>query len=177
MNHQTRHGSRRCKPPGSVRHSLSHQLRGTATPVASPSLRNTALPQSTRSRSVLTMVAGSATLAGPLCWGLTRSVAISLGVVLNIAVTAATATWLLAREETQQVRARERGATEREQIRHHGETLLAEAQHLLLKATTCGPSSTPVDAQVLRADAREALQLIQPTSVSDAMRITNSRGF
>jgi hypothetical protein len=118
------------------------------------------------------MVAGSTTLAGPLCWDLTHSVAISLGVVLAFVVTSVTVTWLLAKEETQQVKARERGPTEREQIRHHGETLLAEAEQLLLKATACGPSSSPADAQALRADAREALQLIQPTSVSEAMRIT-----
>jgi hypothetical protein len=96
----------------------------------------------------------------------------SLGVVIVLAVVAATVTWLLAREETQQVKAREGGATDREQIRHQPETLLAEAQHGLLMATTCGPSSSPADAQALRTDARKVLQLMQPTSVSDAMRIT-----
>jgi hypothetical protein len=111
-------------------------------------------------------------MAGPLCWSLTRNPAISLGVVLILAVTAAITAWLLAREETHQVRVRERGATDREQIRHRGETILAEAQHLALKAAACGPDSTPVDAQALRADARKALQLIHPTTVKDAMQIT-----
>jgi hypothetical protein len=71
---------------------------------------------------------------------------------------------------------REREATDREQIRHLGGggrgALLAEAQHLALAAAACGPSSSPADAQALRADIRKALQLIHVTSVKDAMQIT-----
>ena len=125
-------------------------------------------------RTVLTTTAASAVLAGPLCWELTRSLLMSLGAVLILAATGAAAAWLLAREETERVKARERGATDRERIRHRGETLLAEAQHRLLLTTTYGPNSSSADAQALRADARKVLHLIQPTSVSDAMLITRS---
>jgi hypothetical protein len=96
----------------------------------------------------------------------------SLGVVLLIALTGVVVAWLYAREETRQVEARERGATEREWIRHRAEIQLAEAQNALIKATTCGPSCSPDDARAVRLDARRALELSPPTTVKDAMRIT-----
>jgi hypothetical protein len=120
---------------------------------------------------VLTIAAASVT-AGSLYWHTTRSLPMSLGVVLLTAMAGITLAWLHAREETRQVQAREHGETERERIRHHAEIQLAEAQKTMMQAATRGPSETPGDAEALRLDARRALELSPPTTVQDAMRIT-----
>lgn len=172
MNPRTRHSSQRCKASGQVRHGLPYPMESGTQPAVQASPRPGTLLRSTPVKAVLTTSAASVTLAGPLSWDLTRNVALSLGTMLIFAAAFAIVIWLVAREETQQVKARERGATDREKIHHQGETLLAEAEHLLLRAATCGPSSSPADAQALRSDARKTLQLIQPTSVKDAMQVT-----
>ena len=176
MNNQTRY-ARRCRGSPLLARNLQHgSLLGSVTGRAWIRKRESAELAPKPARIVLTTTMTSAALlVGPLCWRLTHNLTLSLGVVLILAASTAIATWLLAREQTQQVKARERGATDREQIRHRGETLLAEAQQLALKAAACGPNSSPADAQALRADARKALQLIQPTSVKDAMQITRLR--
>ena len=176
MNPRTRHSSQRCKASGQVRHGLPYPMESGNPPTVQSSPRPGTLLWSTPVRAVLTTSAASVTLAGPLSWDLTRNVTLSLGTMLIFAAAFAIVIWLVAREETQQVKARERGATDREKIQHQGETLLAEAEHLLLRAATCGPSSSPADAQALRADARKVLQLIQPTSVKDAMQVTRTTG-
>jgi hypothetical protein len=111
--------------------------------------------------------------AGFYFWHATRSLPMSLGITIVIALVGITTTWLIAREETRRVQAREQGATERERIRHTAEIQLAETQKLLIQATTCGPSASPDDAEALRLDARRALELSPPTTVKDAMRITH----
>jgi hypothetical protein len=174
MNPRTRHDSQRCKASAQARHGSPYPLESDTRPGAQSSLRPGILLRSTSLKAVLTTSAASVTLVGPLSWDLTRNVALSLGTMFIFAAAFAIVIWLVAREETQQVKALERGATDREKIRHQGETLLAEAEHLLLRASTCGPSLSPADAQALRADARKALQLIQPTSVKDAMQVTRT---
>jgi hypothetical protein len=125
-----------------------------------------------RPRDLLLTTTATSVTAGTIYWRSTRSLPMSLGVVLLIALTGVAVAWLYAREETRQVEARENGATAREWIRHCAEIQLAEAQNALIKATTCGPSSSPDDAQALRLDACRALELSPPTAVKDAMRIT-----
>lgn len=123
---------------------------------------------------LVTTTTATSVTAGAISWHCTRSLPVSLGVVLLIALTGVVVAWLYAREETRQVEAREHGATEREWIRHCAEIQLAEAQSALLKATACGPRSSPNDARAVRLDARRALDLSPPTAVKDAMRITRN---
>lgn len=111
--------------------------------------------------------------AGFYFWHTTRNLPISLGTTIIAALVGIATTWLNAREETRRVQARELGATERERIRHTAEIQLAETQKLLIQATTCGPSTSPGDAEALRLDARRALELSPPTTVKDAMHITH----
>jgi hypothetical protein len=122
---------------------------------------------------VLTTTAASVT-AGALYWHATRSLLMSLGVILIVTVTGMAAAWLYAREETRRVQAREQGATERERIRHYAEIQLAEAQKFLIEATTRGPCSTQIEAEAVRLDARKVLELSPPTTVKDAMCITRT---
>ena len=121
-------------------------------------------------KAVLTTAAPAA--AGPFCWYFTRSPAVSLGVMVILAVVTLVAAFLTAREETTRVKVREQGATDRERIRYQGENRVAEADWMLAKAATSGPSSSAEDARALRLDARKALKMRIPTTVADAMRIT-----
>ena len=128
MIHYTRHGSRCRKSPVQTYCNRTHQPPNTVMSTVRPSPPPTTLLRSTSPRSVLTMPAASNTLAAPRrC-----NAAMSLGFDHILAAASATEARLLAREETQQVKARARGAADREQIRRQSGTLLADAQHLLL---------------------------------------------
>ena len=67
---------------------------------------------------LLTTTVASVT-AGALYWRSTRSLPMSLGAILIVAMIGIAVAWLYAREETRRVEAREHGSTEREKdIRH-----------------------------------------------------------
>lgn len=125
-----------------------------------------------RPRGIALTTAAASAVAGAMYWHWTRSAALSLGVVAILAMAGAVAGWLHAREEARQVEARERGVTEREWIRHYAEAQLADAYKSLIMATTCGPVTSPGDADAVRKDARKVLGQSAPASLHEAMQIT-----
>jgi hypothetical protein len=146
-------------------------------PARLPDRRLASADEAGDTRGLLQGLALSATVvsaaAGFYFWHTTRSLPMSLGTTIVVALVGIITTWLNAREETRRVQAREQGATERERIRHTAEIQLAETQKLLIQATICGPSTSPGDAEALRLDARRVLELSPPTTVRDAMHITH----
>jgi hypothetical protein len=174
MNLHSRHVRRDCPAslptPG---HVCSAAINNTRTKIAD--CVNDNRGTHTRPRELVLATTASSVTAGALYWHSTRSLIMSLGVVLIVALVGIVAAWLYAREETRRVQAREQGASEREWIRFYAEIRLAEAQKSLIEATTCGPCSTPGEAEAVRLDARKVLELFAATTVKDAMRITRTQ--
>lgn len=115
--------------------------------------------------------------AGALGWLVTHNVVITLGLALIVGLVVTCVVWHIVREETRQVELREKGATDRLQICHHSERVLAETHRSVYMATVCGPSAWAADARAVREDARQAArELRQSTSLEEAMRITRAQG-
>jgi nitrate/TMAO reductase-like tetraheme cytochrome c subunit len=115
--------------------------------------------------------------AGALGWVVTHNVVITLGLALIVGLVVIGLVWHIVREETRQVELREKGATDRLQICHHSERVLAETHRSVYRATVCGPSASAADARAVREDARQAArELRRSTSLEEAMRITRAQG-
>ena len=81
--------------------------------------------------------------AGALGWLVTHNVVVTLGLALIVGLVVIGVVWHIVREETRQVELREKGATDRLQICHHSERVLAETHRLSTWLRYLGPARRP----------------------------------